>query len=460
MKDATTFRPYNLDQQLLLPPALKDWLPEDHLVFFILEMLEQMDLSEIYESYDGSKGGKPPYNPTMMTNLLFYGYCTGVFSSRKMEKSCYEQVPFRVLTGDQQPDHDTIAEFRRRHLSALSRLFVQVLQLCQKAGLVKLGHVSLDGTKVRANASKHKAMSYKRMEKKALELRGDVARLMKEAQSVDEQEDQKYGKGKRGDEIPEDLRFKKSRLKKIREAMAALEAEAKVEANEKREEIQQKEEALTKEGKKRCGKKPQEPSGKPKDKAQRNFTDPDSRIMKDGATKSFEQSYNCQAVVDESQVIIAADVTQEANDKQQVKPMVEQIKQNTKGDVPKKMSKDSGYFSEENVRYLENENIDAYVAVGRQKHGEKEPPAPRGRIPKDATVKELMARKLRTKKGRETYKKRKQIVEPVFGQIKETRGFRRFSLRGLEAVTAEWALVCLTHNVLKLFRSGFDPVTC
>ena len=240
-----------MDQQLLLPPALKDWLPEDHLVFFILEMLEQMDLSEIYESYDGSKGGKPPYNPTMMTNLLFYGYCTGVFSSRTMEKSCYEQVPFLVLTGDQQPENDTIAEFSRRHMTSLTRLFVQGLQLFQNAGCCKLGHSALDGTKGRDKGASNKAMSYKRMEKKALELRGDVTRLMKEAQSVDEQEDQKYGKGKRGDEIPEDLRFKKSRLKKIREAMAGLEAEAKVEANEKREAIQQKEEALTKQDRKR-----------------------------------------------------------------------------------------------------------------------------------------------------------------------------------------------------------------
>lgn len=334
MKNTTTFRAYQPDQQLIFPPAMRDWLPEEHLVFFVMEVIQQLDLSEIYESYDGSKGGKPPYNPTMMTGLLFYAYSVGVFSSRKIEKACYEQVPFRVLTADQQPDHDTIAEFRRRHLKALARLFVQVLQLCQKAGLVKLGQVSLDGTKVKANASKHKAMSYGRMEKKASELTEEVARLLAEARTVDENEDQQYGRGKRGDELPSELRFKESRLRKIREAMAALEAEAKAAAELQRAEIKKKDEALAKAGQKRKGKPPSDPADRPDDKAQRNFTDPESRIMKDGATKSFEQCYNCQAVVDESQVIVATGVTQQANDQQQVKPMVAEIKANLNGRVP------------------------------------------------------------------------------------------------------------------------------
>lgn len=277
MNDRTTFRPYDPDQEYLLPPALRDWLPADHLVFYVMDLVGELDLSEIYQSYDGSKGGRPPYNPQRMTTLLLYAYCVGIFSSRKIEKACYEQVPFRVLTAERQPDHDTIAYFRGKHLNALSVLFVQVLRLCQKAGLVKLGHVCRDGTKVKANASKHKAMSYARMEKTAKELEEEVKRLFSEAQETDEQEDRLYGKGNRGDELPEELRFKESRLAKIREAMKELEAEAKEKA--------QQEEALAQEGK-----KAKEPSDKPAGKAQRNFTDPQSRIMKDGAGKSFESA--------------------------------------------------------------------------------------------------------------------------------------------------------------------------
>ena len=454
MYDTTTFRPYDPDQEYLLPPALRDWLPKDHLVLYVMDLVGELDLSEIYRSYDGSKGGKPPYNPRMMTTLILYSYCVGTFSSRKIEKACYEQVPFRVLTAEQQPDHDTIAYFRRRHLAALSALFVQVLRLCQKAGMVKLGHVSLDGTKVKANASKHKAMSYARMEKTAKELEAEVERLFAEAQGKDDAEDRLYGKGKRGDELPEELRFKKSRLAKIRQAMKELEAEAKEKADQELKARKEREEAQAQEGKKRRGKKPRDPSDKPDGKAQRNFTDPESRIMKDGASKSFEQCYNCQAAADESQVIVATGVTQQGNDKLQVKPMVEAIKENLAGRVPVKMSQDSGYYSEENVRYLEHEKVDAYVAVGRQKHSDTPEVATRGRIPGKATTQQRMARKLRTKRGQGVYKKRKQIIEPVFGQIKEARGFRRFHLRGLEAVTGEWDLVCLTHNILKLFNNG------
>ena len=320
---------------------------------------------------------------------------------------------------------------------------------------MKLGHVSLDGTKVRANASKHKAMSYGRMEKKAEELEAEVKRLLTEAQAVDDAEDAEYGKGKHVDELPKDLCFKQDRLRKIKEAMKSLEQQAKAEADAKRREIRQKEQSLQKRGIKRKGKKPKEPTGVPDSKAQRNFTDPESRIMKDGSGKSFEQAYNCQAAVDEkSQIIVAANVTQQTNDKQQVEPMVEAIKENTFGQTPKKLSADTGYFSESNIEYLEGEEIDSYVATGRYKHGDPPEPAPRGRIPKDLAKKERMARKLRTKKGRETYSKRKEIVEPVFGQIKEVRGFRRFSLRGLGNVMSEWDLICLTHNLLKLFRSG------
>jgi transposase len=458
MKTQIHFKPYQPNQLLLLPPDMRQWLPEDDLTYFIMDVVNELDLSAIYQSYDSSKGGQPPFAPKMMTSLLLYAYCVGIPSSRKIEKATYYQIPFRVISADQHPDHDTIAEFRKRHLKALSGLFVQALLLCREVGLVKLGHVSLDGTKVKANASKHKAMSYGRMEKKAEELEGEVKRLLAEAQAVDDAEDARYGKDKHGDELPKELRFKQNRLRKIKEAMKSIEADSKAEADGKREEIRLKEQALEKEGKKRKGKKPRDPSDKPEPKAQRNFTDPESRIMKDGASKSFEQAYNCQAAVDEeSQIIVATNVTQQANDKQQLEPLVEEIKKNIDGETPEKLSGDSGYFSESNVEYLEGEGVDGYIATNRQKHGDIPELAGCGRIAKDATKQERMTRKLRTKKGRETYSKRKQIVEPVFGQIKETRGFRRFLLRGLENVSAEWDLICLTHNLLKLFRSGRMP---
>jgi|SRR6476661_882683 len=447
--EKTRFLGYAPDQLLLLPPDLREWLPEGHAAYFILDVLGELDLSEIYASYDSSKGGRPGFDPRLMTGLLLYGYCQGVVSSRKIEKATHESVPFRVLAANQHPDHDTIAEFRRRHLSALSGLFVQVLHLCQRAGLVRLGHVALDGTKLRANASKHKAMSYGRMKEKIPELESQVAALLAEAEAVDATEDAQHGRGRRGDELPEELRFQQRRLEKIRQAKAALEAEAQAQAQGPSEATAGDSEAAPKE------------SAKPKlpaEKAQRNFTDPDSRIMRDGATKSFEQSYNCQAAVDDqAQVIVAAQVTQKANDKQQVKPLIEQMKTNLGQAKPREVSADAGYFSEDNVKYLESEQIESYVATGRQKHGSVEPVAPRGRIPSGATVQERMARKLRTKKGKQQYSKRKETVEPVFGQIKEVRGLRRFLLRGLEGVQAEWSLICTTHNLLKLFRSGWCP---
>jgi len=458
MKRPTRFRPYDVDQLLLLPPDLRRWLPEDDLAFFVMDVVEKLDLKAIEQTYEGWQGGQPAYHPRMLVSLLLYAYSVGVPSSRKIEAATYHSVPFRVITANQHPDHDTIAEFRRRHLTALAELFVQLLRICQKAGLVKLGHVALDGTKVRANASKHKAMSYGRMEKAAEQLEAEVQQLLEQAEGVDADEALRYGAGQRGDELPEELRRKQSRLEKIREAMSVLEIEAKAKAEERREELRQQEQALEEQGQKRRGRSPQEPTEAPPAKVQRNFTDPDSRIMKDGATKSFEQCYNAQAAVDSaSQIIVAAQVTQEANDKEQVVPMVEAIQANTDEQKPTRLSADAGYFSETNVQHLQEEGIDAYLATGRDKHGTPKPAAARGRIPQTATAKERMERKLRTVKGRATYSKRKGIVEPVFGQIKEVRGFRRFLLRGLGKVRAEWSLICLTHNLLKLFRSGFNP---
>lgn len=459
MKKQTPFRPYNPDQLWLLPPDMTHWLPQDHLVYFIRDVVGQMDFSAIYESYDGSQGGYPAYHPEMMVALLIYAYCVGIPSSRKIERATHELIPFCVLTVDQHPDHDTIAEFRRRHLEALAALFVQVLRLCQKAGLIKLGHVSLDGTKLCANASKHKAMSYARMEKDVVELEAEVKRLLTEAEATDAVEEVQYGQGRRGDELPEDLRFKQGRLSRIKEAKEILEREAREQAQQERldrEKKRQDREAL---GDHR-GRPPKVPSEKPEGKTQYNFTDPELRIMKNSATKSFEQSYNCQAAVDShGQVIVATGVSQEANDKEQLKPMIERLKANLQGAKPGRMTTDNGYFSEDNVTYLAQEQIDGYVATGRIKHGDKPLPVPRGRISKGATPKERMSRKLRMLKGRAIYAKRKEISEPVFGQIKQVRGFRQFLLRGLRKVSAEWDLICLGHNRLKLFRSTWRPAT-
>ena len=443
MSTQPRFRDYQPDQLLLLPPDLRDWLPEDHLANFISDVVDTLDLSEIIDSYDNSAGGQAPFHPRMMVKLLFYAYCVGVPSSRRIEQSSYDVVPFRILSTDQHPDHDTIAEFRKRHLAALSGIFLQVLRLCEKAGLVKLGHVALDGTKIKANASKHKAMSYGRMEQKARELQEEVERLLAEAEATDAAEDVRYGRGKRGNELPEELRFRKRRLAKILAAKRALEEEARAQVR------------VAAGGASGDGVAVAEV--RPKPSAQRNFTDPDSRIMRDGASKAFEQSYNCQLAVDgECQVIVACAVTQEENDKRQVEPMVERMRSNLGGRRPKRMTMDNGYYTDGNVAYLEGEGIDGYIATGRKKHGTAEPPAPRGRIPKRMTVKERMACKLRTVKGRRIYARRKEIAEPVAGQIKEWRGFRRFLLRGLGKVPYEFDLICLTQNLLKVWRYGWE----
>jgi transposase len=454
--ETTRFLPYTPGQMLLLPPDLREWLEEGHLAYFILDVVEALDLSEIYASYDGSRGGRPGFDPRLLVGLLVYGYCVGVTSSRKLEKATQESVPLRVLAANQHPDHATIAEFRRRHLEALARLFVQVLRLCEKAGLVRLGHVALDGTKMRANASKHKAMSYGRMEEKVGELEAQVADLMAAAEATDQAEDAQHG-SRRGDELPDELRFRQKRLEKIREAMAALEAEAEEAAQKLREEKEAKVQAK---GKKSAPVDDGQPAKavRPAEKAQKNFTDADSRIMRDGATKSFEQSYNCQAAVDsQAQVIVAAQVTQQANDKQQVKPLVEMMKVNLRGRIPEELSADTGYYSEENVAYLEGQQIEPYVPPSRPKE-EDSPGEPLEPLSDTAPVRERMVAKLRTPTGRKVYSKRKETVEPVFGQIKEARGIRRFLLRGLDSVQAEWALICATHNLLKLFRSGWNPL--
>ena len=450
-----------IDQSLLMPPSLHDWLREDHLARFIADLVPTLDLSAFYRSYEEKDGrGQAAYHPIMMVRLLLYGYCIGVTSSRQIEKRTYEDVAFRYLSADEHPDHSVINEFRKRHLGALAGLFMQALQLCQKAGLVKLGHVALDGTKLQANASKHKAMSYGRMSEAEEKLKAEVEELLKRAEAVDAAEDEQEKQGQ-SDKLPEELARRESRLKKIQQAKAELETEAKQKAEQKKADAEAKiavrREQEEETGKKMGGRPPQVPDpeqAEPDAKAQRNFTDPDSRIMPDGAHKgSFVQAYNAQIVVDaEAQIIVVADITQETNDKQQLAPMLAQVEQNT-GVKPVASSSDAGYWSPEQVADKRIEGIDLHVATGRDKHGAATD-ADSAEPVKTKTAREQMKQKLQSATGRAIYKMRKAIVEPVFGQVKECRHFRRFSFRGLENVRAEWKLVCLTHNILKLFRSG------
>ena len=444
-----TFKSCDRKQMLLLPPSLLDWLPEGHLAHFILDVVEQLDLSKIYASYKGDGRGQPPYEPSMMTALLFYAYCTGVPSSRQIEKRTHEDIAFRVIAANRHPDHDSICEFRKRHLKALAGLFVQILRLCQQAGLVKLGHVALDGTKIKANASKHKAMSYGKMKKKKEELEKEIDELLKNAEAVDKEEDKKYGKGKKGWDLPDELKRRETRLEKIKEAMSALEKEAEQQAAEK----QKTKEAQTQNTNGSASQSP--PVVLPSDKAQRNFTDPDSRIMKVSSTNSFEQCYNGQAIVDDSsQVIVAAGLSQHANDVEEVEPILDILEENL-GGIPHHtaITTDAGYFSETNLMLSEDALLNPFMATQKMKHGEVLPQV-RGRIPQDMTPKDRMRRKLSTKKGQEIYSKRKSTVEPVFGQIKHVRGLRQFSLRGFANTSAEWQIWCLTHNILKMYRHG------
>ena len=453
------FRPYTQDQPLLLPPDLREWLPEGDLALFISDVVDALDLRAIYRAYERSDGrGQAAYHPALMVKLLLYGYCTGVASSRKIEQATYRDVAFRVLAADQHPDHDSLAAFRQRHLDALAGVFVQVLRLCQTAGLVKLGYVALDGTKVKANASKHKAMSYARLVQTEARLMQEVQALLAQATQVDATEDTAYGPG-RGDELPAELARRQSRLAVIRTAKAALEAEAKAAAEQQAAEAQAKVAARAQREGSAKGRPPTVPDpdqAQPAPTAQRNFTDPESRIMKDGATKGFEQAYNAQAGVDgHAQIIVACALTQEATDVGQFLPLVAQIEINT-GQRPAAVLADAGYFSDANVTAPALTGIAVYVPPDRSPHAPLAPgtvPTRAGKSPVAATMRE----RLGTAAGRAAYALRKRIVEPVFGQIKEIRRFRRFALRGVANVRAEWQLICLTHNLLKLFRSGWTP---
>lgn len=435
-----------------------------HLALFISDVVDALSLEEIYRSYENADGrGQPPYHPAMMVKLLVYGYCIGVLSSRQIAKATETDMAFRGLAANQHPDHDTLAAFRHRHLQAFAHLFLQILKLCQKAGLVKLGNLAVDGRTVLANASKHKAMSSERMEQAEKPLEAELVALLTEAQRRDEAEDTEFGKGHRGDALPKELERREKRLQVIRAAKAEREAEAKVtageearKAQEKRAEREKQEQAT---GTKRGGRPPQgkDPAqAKPELKAQKNCTDPESRIMKDGATKGGVQAYNAQAAGDShAQIIVATGVTQEANDKKQLVPMLLKVEQNT-GSLPQASTADTGYFRTEAITDERLKSVNLLVPPDRQQQGEVLP-EPTGSAPEDAAIIEQMRQKLRTTAGRELYRQRKAIVEPVFGQIKAARGVRRFSFRGLARVMAEWDIICMTHNLLKLFQSAWRP---
>ena len=431
-----TFRDWDIEQLMMFPPCVEDFVPQEHLAHFVRNTVcEALDLSTILECYSEERG-YPPYHPTMMTAVLLYAYCQGIYPSRRIAKACRERVDFMAVTGMQMPDFRTISDFRKRHLVALGELFIQVLRLCQQAGLVKLGHVALDGTKLKANASKHKAMSYGRMKKAEAELQTIVSGWLRQAQAADAREDEEHGADQSGEELPDWVRDKQGRLEKIREARARLEAEAQAQASQKGEE--------KKSGS--PGRPRKNEPGTPKDSAQTNFTDPQSRIMK--SHDGFIQGYNAQAVVDaDSQVIVAQGLTNNASDAQQLAVMVAQIKQNT-GRQARELSADAGYCSEDNLKELRRRHINGYIATGRQKHGQAT--ASGERKVKLGTYAYAMWQKLRRGGHRSRYRLRKQTVEPVFGQVKQGRGFRQFLLRGVRKVAGEWSLICTAHNLLKL----------
>jgi transposase len=424
---AKTFREWTPEQTVMFPPSPLDLVGKDELAHFIRALvLEQLDLSEILNQYQEERG-YPPFHPAMMTAVLLYSYCQGIYSSRRMARACKQRVDFMALTSMQKPDFRTVNLFRRRHLRALGGLFGQVLRLCQKAGLVKLGHVAVDGTRIRANANKRKSMSYSRMKKTEADLQAEVDRWFAEADRIDQEEDALYGADKSGDEMPDWVSDKQERLKRIQQAKAELEAEAKAEAEHDRSPEKARHE--------------RKPTGKPAETAQRNFTDPESRLMR--TSDGFIQGYNGQAAVDsQSQVIVAQTLTTSSNDMQQMIPLLEQIQSNL-GRQAKEISADSGYCSERNLKALIQRHIRGYIATDRQR-----------KIQNVSRWVQRMRQRLRQGAGRSRYRLRKQIVEPVFGQIKEARAFRRFLLRGEKNVAGEWSLICTAHNLLKLAAAG------
>jgi transposase len=458
-----TYRAWDAQQNSHDPVSPHDALPENDLVFFLIDLIPQLDLAPFHEYYAGELRGRPPFDVTMMVTLLVYAYAVGVCPSRKIAAACERNLAFRAIVGSDRPDFRTISDFRKIHRAALKPLFVEVLRVAGELGMVKLGNLSTDGTKMRAHASRHKAMSYGYMAKEIARLEAEVERLMEDAERLDAEQDAAQG-SRRGDELPDELKRREDRLAKIREAKARLEAEAGAAAEaeqHRRDEARARREA---EGRPRRGKEPAPIDPTPEDKAQTNFTDPEAKIMKQ-SNKGFDYSYNAQAVVDgECQIIVAAEVTQAANDKQQAVPMgraalanleaagIERPKAADETAVPIPNTADTGYFSAEAVRDLEQIGLDPYIAIARQRHHEAARESEATAAADEAGVKEAMRQKLASATGKVLYAARKRIVEPVFGQTKGARGIRGFLLRGLEKVAAEWQLICLTHNLLKIWR--------
>ena len=469
------YRPWDAQKGSRQAVSPQEALPEDDLVFFLLDLIPTLDLSAFHQHYAKEYRGQPPFDVTLMVTLLVYSYSIGVCSSRKIAGACERNLAFKAITADDPPDFRTISDFRLIHQAAFRPLFIEVLRVAGELGMVKLGNLSTDGTKMGANASRHKAMSYGYMNKELTRLEEEVEQLLKKAEQIDAEQDAALG-SRRGDELPDELKRRETRIAKISEAKARLEAEAKVKAEEeqrRRDEEQAQREA---EGRKRRGKEPAPIDPTPEDKAQTNFTDPEAKIMKQ-SNKGFDHSFNAQAVVDSAnQIIIAAVVTNQANDKQQGVPMakvalanleaagIERPKGADGKPIPIPNTLDAGYFSEKAIEELEKMGMDPHVATGRQKHNETPEPAiegeaaptasakEKGEAAPTASAKEKMRQKLRTVVGKLLYAARKHIVEPVFGQIKSVRGIREFMRRGLEKVAAEWQLICLTHNLLKIWR--------
>jgi len=435
----TSFLPYEPNQDFLLPPSPSEWLPEDHLVYFVSEIIDRLDLQKFYARYDGDGRRNQPYDPALLVKVLVYGYATRVFSSRKLAAKLYEDVAYRFLGAGNFPSHRTLCEFRMRHLPELKELFVQVARLARELGLVKLGTVALDGTKVKAHASKHKAMSYGRMKEEEQKLKAEIEALLERARQTDAQEDAQWGVDQAEPQLPEELKRRQDRLAKIQAAKARLaqrQAQADREKGRHPDDQQRRGDG--------AGRPFKRPFGVPEDKAQDNFTDPESRIMKQGG--SFEQCYNAQAVVDgDSQLIVAIGLGNNAADNEQLVPLVEAVKENL-SELPKRVLGDAGFRSEDGFAKLaEHKQMEVLVALGRE--GKKQAAIDPKEYP--ATVR--MAERLASAEGQAYYRRRKAIVEPVFGWIKHAMGFRQFSLRGLVKVTGEWGLVCLALNVRRMW---------
>lgn len=446
------FLPYAQDQQYLLPPSLDEWVREDSLERFVSDVVDHLDaegrLAAFYRSYRTDGWGHPAYHPVMLLKVLLYGYAMGVRSSRKIQAALERDVAFRYLAANQQPDFRTIADFRKDHLEEFGALFGEVVELCREAGLAKLGRVAVDGRRVKGNAALERNRTRKQIDK-------EVRRILEEAERIDAEEDEKYGPDRRGDELPEELRTRQGRLRKLKEARARLEAEEKALKEEQAEKIREREREEKKTGRKKRGRKPKPPDQvELAEEVKVNLTDPESQILK--TRTGWVQGYNGQIMVDtSSQVILAQHVTNEANDVRQLMPLLEGCEA-VNGRRPDELLADAGYWSEENV-VREGSQTELFIATTkdwkRRKELQEQGP-PRGRIPKHYGAKERMERKLRTKPGRATYKERGQSVEAVFGQM-EMRGLSQFLLRGERGAGGEWSLFTITHNLLKLWRAGW-----